>query len=81
MATMVPVSKRGTVTLPPELRRRLGLDVMENPLVLIEERDGEIILRPAVAVPIRDLSESTIAEWIAEDEQGMREFEAMDPPK
>ena len=60
MAVVVPISKRGTVTLPPALRRRLGLDT-ENPLVIIEERGGELILRPAVAIAVRDIPEGVIA--------------------
>lgn len=75
MSTVLPISKRGTVTLPPALRRKYGFDQMENPLVILEERDGELILRPAAAVPVRDLPLAVIKDWIAEDESGMREFE------
>jgi hypothetical protein len=49
---------------------------MDNPLVIIEERDGELILRPAAAVPVRDLPKSVIDGWITDDEAGMREFDA-----
>jgi len=76
MSTVVPISKRGTVTLPPSLRRKFGFDQMENPLVILEERDGELILRPAAAVPVRDLPASLIEQWIAEDEAGMAQFKA-----
>lgn len=76
MTTIIPVSKRGTVTLPPALRRRFGLDRMENPLILLEERNGELILRPAAAVPTREIPLDVIEGWIADDEAGMREFEA-----
>jgi bifunctional DNA-binding transcriptional regulator/antitoxin component of YhaV-PrlF toxin-antitoxin module len=77
MAVVVPISKRGTVTLPPALRRKFGLGTVANPLVLIEERDGELVLRPAAAVAVREISQAVIDGWIAEDEAGMREFEAM----
>ena len=76
MTMVIPMSKRGTVTLPPALRRKFGLDRMDNPLVIIEERDGELILRPAAAVPVRDLPKSVIDGWITDDEAGMREFDA-----
>ncbi len=79
MTTVIPISKRGTVTLPPALRRKFGFDRMENPLVIVEERDGELILRPAAAVAVRDLPKSVIEGWIAEDEAGMAEFEASGP--
>ena len=68
MAEILPVSKRGTITLPPDYRRRSGLDRMENPLVLVEEKDGKLILEIATAVAVRDIPESTIRGWIAEDE-------------
>jgi bifunctional DNA-binding transcriptional regulator/antitoxin component of YhaV-PrlF toxin-antitoxin module len=45
MTVVVPISKRGTVTLPPALRRKFGLGT-ENPLVIIEKRDRELVLRP-----------------------------------
>lgn len=51
----VPLSKRGALTIPPEFRRKLGLDKMSNPMFIVEERDGGLFLQPAVAVPTRDL--------------------------
>lgn len=80
MTTVVPISKRGTVTLPPALRRKFGFGSGDNPLILIEERDGEVILRPASAVPVRDIPAQVIQGWITEDEAGMREFESLPPP-
>jgi bifunctional DNA-binding transcriptional regulator/antitoxin component of YhaV-PrlF toxin-antitoxin module len=72
--TTVPVSKRGALTLPPELRRKLGLDRLSSPLVIIEEREGGLFLQPAAAVPIRDIPKETIARWIARDEAEMARF-------
>ena len=66
--TTVPVSKRGTITLPPEMRRKLGIDAAEHPMMLVELRDGGIFLQPAEALPVRDIPEATLREWIAEDE-------------
>ena len=53
---------------------------MENPLIIIEERDGEMILRPAAAIPVRDLPINMIEGWIADDEAGMTEFKASAKP-
>jgi AbrB family looped-hinge helix DNA binding protein len=50
MSTFVAVQKRGTIALPPDIRARLGLDKPGAQLE-ITERDGEIVLRPYVAVP------------------------------
>ena len=70
----IPVSKRGTITLPPEIRRSLGLDVAEHPMMLVELRDGGVFLQPAEALPVRDIPEETLRQWIAEDENGADEF-------
>jgi len=46
----VTVQGRGLIAIPPAIRRRFGLD---HPGAQVEviERDGEIVLRPQVAVP------------------------------
>jgi bifunctional DNA-binding transcriptional regulator/antitoxin component of YhaV-PrlF toxin-antitoxin module len=70
----IPVSKRGTITLPPDMRRKLGLDVVENPMMLVELRDGGVFLQPAEALPLRDIPEELLRSWIAEDEKGAEKF-------
>ena len=72
--TAIPVSKRGTITLPPDMRRKLGLDAAEHPMMLVELRDGGIFLQPAEALPLRDIPEATLREWITEDETGADPF-------
>jgi bifunctional DNA-binding transcriptional regulator/antitoxin component of YhaV-PrlF toxin-antitoxin module len=72
--TSVPISKRGTITLPPEMRRALGLDETEHPMMLVELRDGGIFLQPAATVPVRDIPEQTLLDWIAEDEREAESF-------
>ena len=66
------------MTLPLALRRKFGLGSVDQPLVVIEERDGELILRAAAEVSVRDLPQSLIEGWVAEDEARMRVFEAME---
>lgn len=70
----IPVSKRGTITLPTDMRRKLGLDVAEHPMVLVELRDGGVILQPAEALPVRDIPEETLQGWITEDYKGAEDF-------
>lgn len=70
----IPVSKRGTITLPPEMRRSLGLDVAEHPMMLVELRDGGVFLQPAQALPLRDIPEEILRQWIAEDEIDAEKF-------
>jgi len=74
MAVVLPVSKRGSITLPPELRKKLGIDQIENPMLMIDEKDGLLVLEPATAVPLRDIPESKIRKWISEDEQAFDSF-------
>ena len=75
MAVVLPVSKRGTVTLPPDMRRRLGLDRLANPMLLAEEKDGKLVLQAAAAFPVREIPESTLKKWIRDDEAVMAVFE------
>lgn len=72
--TAIPVSKRGTITLPPEIRRGLGLEAAMNPMVLVELREGGVFLQPAEALPVRDIPEETLRAWIVEDERDAEGF-------
>lgn len=81
MTTTLPISKRGSLTLPPGMRRKLGLDRLSNPMVMVEERDGGLFLQPAAAVPVRDIPKATIEKWIARDEAEMRAFRDAVKPK
>ena len=44
------VGKRGTVVIPAALRRRFGIE--EGSLVIAEDREEGILIRPAAAVPL-----------------------------
>ena len=79
MTTTIPMTKRGSLTLPPSLRRKMGLDKMRNPMLLVEEREGGLFLQPAVALPIRDIPKKQIEAWIARDEAEMAAFRASAP--
>jgi bifunctional DNA-binding transcriptional regulator/antitoxin component of YhaV-PrlF toxin-antitoxin module len=76
IAIVIPISKRGTVTLPPSLRRSLGLEGLENPMLIANEVDGKLVLEPATAIPVRDIPEKTVRKWINEDEAAMKAFSA-----
>ena len=47
----VTVQNRGLIALPSSIRHRFGLDKAGAQVEVIE-RDGEIVLRPHVAVPV-----------------------------
>jgi AbrB family looped-hinge helix DNA binding protein len=56
---IVPTGQRGTITLPGELRRNLGIEE-GTPLELIQEEDGSISVRPlsrsSAMAPTADLN-------------------------
>jgi antitoxin MazE len=62
--------KNGTITIPAQLRRRFGLD-KPGAQVEIVVRDGEIVLRPHVAVPAEQA-------WFWTDKWQAKEREADD---
>ncbi len=56
------VGKRGTIVVPAELRERYGFD--EGALVIAEEREDGILLRPAVAIPVEVYTPERRAEFL-----------------
>ncbi len=49
----VIVGERGQITIPKEIRKKYGIK-KKQPLI-IEDKDGEIVIKPAVAVPIKEI--------------------------
>lgn len=56
------IGKRGTLVIPAELRQRLGLE--EDSIVMIEEREGGILIRPAAVMPIEIYTAERKAEFL-----------------
>ncbi len=56
------VGKRGSIVIPAPLRRRFGLE--EGSLVIAEEREDGILIRPAVALAIETYSPQRRAEFL-----------------
>ena len=65
MRQTLTISKKGQITLPAELRKRFGFESGDT--VIAEERDGELVLRPAAVLEIELYSEEDIARWDEED--------------
>ncbi len=65
MRQHLTISKKGQVTLPAELRKKMGLEA--GGTVIAEERNGELILRPAAVVEIDLYTDEQIARWDEED--------------
>jgi AbrB family looped-hinge helix DNA binding protein len=55
------VGKRGTIVMPARLRRKFGIE--EGSLVIAEERDDGILIRPAIAYAIEVYTPERKAEF------------------
>ena len=60
------VSNRGQITLPAGMRKLLGIHA--GSAIIIEDRNGELALKPADVPEIEDYSDAQVAEWDREDE-------------
>lgn len=56
------VGKRGAIIVPARLRKRFGIE--EGSLVIAEEKDDGILLRPAVVVPVERYTPERKAEFL-----------------
>jgi AbrB family looped-hinge helix DNA binding protein len=65
MRQHLTISKKGQITLPAELRKKMGLEA--GGTVIAEEKNGELILRPAAVVEIDLYTDEQIAGWDEED--------------
>ncbi len=59
------VSGRGQITLPAGMRKPLG--IAPGSAVIVEERDGELMLKPAAVLSIDTYSDVQITDWDRED--------------
>ena len=59
------LSNRGQITLPAALRKRLGIKAGD--FVIVEDRGGEIVLKPGVVVEVQHYSDDQVARWDADD--------------
>ena len=65
MPTTLVVSGRGQITLPAATRKRLG--IKGGDVVILEDRGGEIVLKPGVVLEIQSYDDDRIAQWDADD--------------
>ena len=56
------VGKRGIVVIPAALRRRFGIE--EGSLIIAEDREEGILIRPAVAIPLESYTPERRAEFL-----------------
>lgn len=56
------VGKRGAIVIPAKLRRRFGIE--EGSLIVAEEREDGVLIRPAVALPVEVYTPERRAEFL-----------------
>lgn len=69
MTKIINVNERGTLTLPKQMRRRLGVE--RNAQAVAEETDEGILLRPGVTFPVERYSEKRLAEFHRNNEESL----------
>ena len=71
MPQTLVVSDRGQITLPAATRKRFGLK--GGDVVILEDRGGELVLKPGMVLEVPYYSDDQVAQWDAEDKLGERE--------
>ena len=61
----IVVSGRGQITLPASIRRRLGIKA--GGVLVVEDRKGKVVLRPAAVVELDTYTDEEIRRWERED--------------
>ena len=69
MTKVININERGTLTLPKEMRLRLG--VSANAQVVAEETDDGILLRAGVTFPVEIYSAKRVAEFRRNNEDAL----------
>ena len=79
MSATLVVSSRGQITLPATVRKRYG--IRAGDVMILEDREEEIVLKPGIVVEVQRYSDAQIAEWAAadtlDDEERARLLEAV----
>jgi len=63
---MVKLGKKGQVSIPKSVLKRVGING-ETPLLVETSEDGAIILRQAAVYPLEVYSDARIREFLEED--------------
>ncbi len=71
MSDTLIVSERGQITLPATIRKRYG--IKGGSALIIEERNNELLLKPAAIMELDIYSDDQIAEWDKADQLTDRE--------
>ena len=72
MTRIISINDRGTLTLPRDLRRRLGLSGSGQ--VVAEETEEGLLLRAGVTFPVELYSEKRVAEFARHNELALSRY-------
>lgn len=87
-AETTKVGKRGTIVIPARLRRRFG--IAEGALVIAEEREEGVLIRPATALPLEIYTPERRAALLLSNAVGAKDYAravkavrrlGLDPPR
>jgi len=59
------VGKRGAIVVPAKLRKRFGIE--EGSIVIAEETEDGILIRPAIVIPVEQYTPQRKAEFLLSD--------------
>ena len=71
MSETLVVSSRGQITLPAQLRKRLG--IKGGDVVILEDRGGEVVLKPGIVLPVQHYTDEQIEDWDLADQLSEKE--------
>jgi AbrB family looped-hinge helix DNA binding protein len=69
------VSARGQITLPVAIRKLFGIH--PGDIVILQYRNGEIVLKPATVLEIDTYTDEQITQWDEQDHLAPKEREAI----
>jgi bifunctional DNA-binding transcriptional regulator/antitoxin component of YhaV-PrlF toxin-antitoxin module len=72
MTKVININNRGILTLPKEMRQRLGVN--GNSQIIAEETGDGVLLRAGVTFPVELYSEKRLAEFDRNNEQALARY-------
>ena len=73
--TTIKMGKRGTLVIPAKIRRQLGIE--DGSILITEAKEGEIRIRPAVAVEVEVYTPERRAELLLNNAMTREEWDAI----
>lgn len=72
MTKVININNRGILTLPKEMRRRLGVN--GNSQIIAEETGDGVLLRAGTTFPVELYSDKRLAEFDRNNEQALARY-------